>query len=649
MTPREVEERGWDAVDVVFVTGDAYVDHPSFAMALLGRLLEDEGYRVAILSQPDWRSCEPWRAFGRPRLAFAVSAGNMDSMLNHYTASRKVRNDDAYSPGGQIGRRPDRATAVYCQRSREAFPGVPVITGGVEASLRRIAHYDYWSDKVRRSILLDAKADLLVYGMGERPLLEILSRLREGEPVRQIREVRGTVYRLGASEPAPAEQVVALPAFEEVEADKRAFARMARLAHLETNPFNARRLVQTHGRETVVVNPPALPLEEREMDRVYGLPYTRRPHPAYGDLRVPAYEVVKDSIQIMRGCFGGCSFCSITAHEGRVIQSRSQASVLAEIREMQRRPEFKGVISDLGGPTANMYRMNCTRPEVRAKCRRLSCVHPSICKLLGTSHAPLIDLLRASRQEPGVRKVFVASGVRMDLARHEPVYLRELAQHHTGGLLKVAPEHADPAVLKLMKKPAIDDFCGFDQAFRQASREAGKQQYLVPYFIAGHPGSTIDSMIHLAVFLKRSGHRPDKVQDFIPSPMDLSTCMYHTGIDPMSGESVHVARSGRERRLQRALLQFFKPENYFDVRRALEEAGRQDLIGSGLDCLIPARAPREAFQDTGPRRPRASQPEREGEEGESRPAGSGGYRPQRTSARRRSDGKTPRGRPRGEG
>jgi len=648
MTPAEVEARGWDGVDVVFVTGDAYVDHPSFAMALLGRLLEDDGYRVAILSQPDWHSCEPWRAFGRPRLAFAISAGNMDSMLNHYTASRKVRNDDSYSPGGQIGRRPDRATLTYCQRAREAFSGVPIIAGGVEASLRRIVHYDYWSDKVRRSIILDAKADLLVYGMGERPLLEIMARLRAGQPVRQIRDVRGTVHWLGASETPPGSEArvaqrdtITLPSYEEVLADKRAFARMTRTAHLETNPYNARRLVQYHGREAVVVNPPALPLEEPNMDRVYGLPYTRRPHPAYGDQRVPAYEVVKDSIQIMRGCFGGCTFCSITAHEGRVIQSRSRESVLAEIKRMQEQPEFKGVVSDLGGPTANMYRMNCSRPEVRQKCRRLSCVHPTVCKLLTTDHGPLIDLMRAARQEPGVRKVFVASGVRMDLAQREPEYLRELAQHHTGGLLKVAPEHADPEVLKLMKKPGIDDFCNFDQAFRQASQEVGKRQHLVPYFIAGHPGCSIESMITLAQFLKRTGHRPDKVQDFIPTPMDIATCMYYTELDPMSGEDVYVAKTGRERRLQRALLQFFKPENYFDVRRALEEAGRDDLIGGGAECLIPARPPKEALQAGPARRPRASRPGGHGPGGDC-PQGQGaaaGYRPDRKTARRRRAGK----------
>ena len=630
MTAEEIRARGWDAVDVVFVSGDAYVDHPSFANALLGRLLESEGYRVAILSQPDWHSCQPWQTFGRPRICFAISAGNMDSMLNHYTANRKVRNDDAYSPGGRIGCRPDRATIVYCQRAREAYKGVPVITGGVEASLRRIAHYDFWSDKVRRGILLDSKADLLVYGMGERAIVEVVRRLAAGAPIEQIRDLRGTAYRLGASHPPPSgDDTLRLPSYEEILADKRAFAEMTRIAHRQTNPYNARRLVQSHGAETVVINPPALPLEEADMDRVYGLPYTRRPHPRYGDQRIPAYDVIKDSIQIMRGCFGGCTFCSITAHEGQVIQSRSPQSVLAEIRRMAEEPDFKGVISDIGGPTANMYRMNCRRPEVRAKCRRPSCVHPTICKLLETSHDPLLELMKAARQEEGVRKVLVASGIRMDLAQRDPEYMKQLAQHHTGGRLKVAPEHTDPEVLQLMKKPAADDFVTFQQKFQQASQAAGKHQQLVPYFIASHPGCTIDSMIHLAQFLKRTGHRPDKVQDFIPNPMDIATCMFYTGLDPTTGKEVYVARTGHERRLQRALLQFFKPENYFDVREALTTAGRTDLIGNGADCLIPAHPPKEARQQQ-PKRTRGPQsPERT----------AAGYRPFRQTAQRREKGK----------
>jgi len=595
-TRAEMRDRGWDAVDVVLVSGDAYVDHPSFANGLIARLLEGAGYRVAVLAQPDWRTCAPWREFGRPRLFFGISAGNMDSMINHYTANRKVRNDDAYSPGGAIGRRPDRATLAYCQRAREAFPGVPVVAGGVEASLRRLAHYDYWSDTVRRSILLDAKADLVVFGMGERTVLEVARGLADGQSVRDLRHLRGVAYRLGASEPPPTgADTLELPDYESVVRDPLAFCELTRLSHLETNPHNARRLVQRHGREAVVVHPPALPLEQAEMDQVYGLPFTRRPHPSYGTARIPAFEVVQHSVQIMRGCFGGCTFCSITAHEGRIIQSRSQESVVTEIKLLAAQPGFKGTVSDIGGPTANMYQMRCTRPEVEAKCRRLSCVHPTICKLLGTDHGPLKSLMREARSVPGVDRVLVASGVRMDLARRDPEYLAELAAHHVGGHLKVAPEHTDPEVLRLMKKPAADDYLEFDKAFRDASRRVGKKQYTVPYFIASHPGSGLEEMIDLAVFLKRNGYKPDQVQDFIPSPFDIAACMYHTGLDPMTREPVKIVKGLRDRRMQRALLQFFKPENWFEVRRALEQAGRQDLIGSGCDCLIPDRPPREAL------------------------------------------------------
>jgi uncharacterized radical SAM protein YgiQ len=665
--------RGWDAVDVVFVTGDAYVDHPSFAMALLGRVLEAEGFRTAILSQPDWHSCEPWRTFGRPRLCFAVSAGNMDSMLNHYTAARKVRNDDAYSPGGKIGRRPDRATLAYCQRAREAYRGVPVIAGGVEASLRRLAHYDYWSDKVRRSIILDAKADLLVYGMGEQPLVEIVRRLAAGEPVERIRDVRGTVYRLGAREEVGGGEwtvesgrwkvdsgqwtvdsgpwtvsdrrtprhsllstihdprstihvprsTILLPSYEEVTADKRAFAAMTLAIHRETNPYSARRLVQYYGREAVVVNPPALPLSEAEMDRIYGLPFTRRPHPSYGRQRIPAYDVVKDSIQIVRGCFGGCAFCSLTAHQGRVIQNRSRQSVVEEIRRMAAEPDFSGVVSDIGGPTANMYGMHCGSPEMREKCRRPSCLHPTVCKMLVTDHGPLIELMREARRQEGVRQVLVASGVRMDLAARSTEYIKELSQHHTGGLLKVAPEHSDPEVLGRMHKPRIEQFEAFERKFRQAAAGAGKEQYLVPYFMAGHPGCDLHAMIHLAQFLKRTGYRPDKVQDFIPLPMDLATCMYYAELDPLTGESVYVPKGARERRLQRALLQFWKPENYADMREALEQAGREDLIGEGAECLIGEQPPNRT---AGEGRPKQSRPNRPGT----------GYRPHRKTAKRRT-------------
>jgi uncharacterized radical SAM protein YgiQ len=562
-------------------------------MSILGRVLEAAGYRVALLSQPDWRSCAAWRQFGPPRLFFAISAGNMDSMINHYTANRKLRNDDAYSPGGRIGLRPDRATLAYCQRAREAFRGVPVIAGGVEASLRRLAHYDYWSDKVRRSILMDSKADLLVFGMGEQSIVEIARRLSAGETIADLHEMRGVAYLLGASHPPP-EDALILPSFEEVRDDKQAFVEATRKIHQETNAYNARRLVQFHDRQKVVVNPPSLPISQAAMDRIYGLPYTRQPHPSYTE-PIPAYEMIKDSVTIMRGCFGGCTFCSITAHQGRVIQSRSQESVLYEIDQMARQDGFKGTISDIGGPTANMYEMQCTRPEVEAICRRQSCVHPTICKLLGTDHGPLIQLMRSSRSVPGVKQVLVASGIRMDLARRDPEYMRELTRHHVGGQLKVAPEHVDPEVLERMRKPCNDDFEQFAESFRRESLRAHKKQRLVPYFIASHPGSDLDSMIHLAVFLKQSGYRPDQVQDFIPAPMDVATCMYYTGIDPFSRQKVRVARQLKDRKLQRALMQFFKPENYFEVREALSQAGRKDLIGDGCDCLIPARPPREAL------------------------------------------------------
>ena len=594
-TPEEMRERGWDRPDIVFVSGDAYVDHPSFAMALLGRLLESCGYRVAILSQPDWHSCDAWRSFGPPRLFYAISAGNMDSMINHYTANRKVRNDDAYSPDGKIGMRPDRATLAYCQRAREAYKGIPVVAGGVEASLRRITHYDYWSDKVRRSILMDCKADLLGFGMGERGILEIANTLDDGGAIEDLHDLRGVAYRLGASNEPPTERTLELPSHEDAAADPIAFCDMTRIAHRETNPFNAKRLTQRHGRETVVVNPPALPLTRDEMDRVYDLPFTRRPHPMYGNATIPAHEVVKTSVQIMRGCFGGCTFCSITAHEGRIIQSRSQDSVMREMRRMKKDPGFSGVVSDIGGPTANMYEMRCSDPEVEKKCRRLSCVHPTICKLLGTDHGPLRSLMKKAREEPGIRKVFVASGIRMDLARLDEDYMDDLVQHHVGGYLKVAPEHTDPQVLDLMKKPDETDFVEFGRAFEKASKKAGKKQYLIPYFIASHPGSDLNAMIDLALFLKRNHYKPDQVQDFIPSPFDIAACMYHTGLDPHSKKPVAVAKHLRDRKLQRALLQFFKPENWFEVRKALLEAGRRDLIGNGCDCLIPAEPPKEAL------------------------------------------------------
>jgi uncharacterized radical SAM protein YgiQ len=656
-TAAEVRDRGWDAVDVVFVTGDAYVDHPSFAMAILHRVLEQAGFRVAVLSQPDWRSVEPWRQFGRPRLFYAVSAGNMDSLINHYTANKKVRNDDAYSPGGRIGLRPDRATLAYCQRCREAFPGVPVIAGGVEASLRRLAHFDYWSDSVRRSILLDAKADLVAYGMGEMTIVEIARRLADGQTVKNLRDLRGVTYALGAKESEEFQarpvqlpgfdHAELIPSYEDVKADKLAFAEATRIIHTNTNPFNAAALVQFHDRQAVVQNPPSFPLTREEMDAVYDLPFTRRPHPSYTE-PVPAHEMIKDSVTILRGCFGGCTFCSITAHQGRVIQSRSEASVLREVEKLAADPEFKGVISDVGGATANMYRMRCTRPEVEARCKRLSCVHPTICKLLGTDHDPLVKLLREVRQQPGIRKVFVASGIRMDLAQLSPEYVRELAEHHTGGRLKVAPEHTSPTVLEAMKKPPIDNFGVFAEQFKQASAEAGKpRQQIVPYFIASHPGSGLAEMIDLALYLKRSGYRPDQVQDFIPAPFDIATCMYYTGIDPFTKKPVASAHSLKDRKMQRALMQFFKPENYFEVREALTQTGRADLIG-GCEGLIPAQPPKEAIEA---RRRQANaalrndhyhsvanpaKGEPPGERKTPPQVGGKGYRPGRKSQRRRS-------------
>ncbi len=636
MTRAEMRARGWDEVDVVFVTGDAYVDHPSFAAAILGRVLEANGLRVGIVAQPRWTNCDAWREFGRPRLFFAVSAGNMDSMINHYTANRKVRNDDAYSPGGRIGLRPDRATLAYCQRAREAYKGVPVIAGGVEASLRRLGHYDYWSDTVRRSILLDSKADLVAFGMGESAIVEIARRLAAGEAVRDLRDVRGVAYVLGASESPPVgEGVATLPSFEEIQRDRYAFAEATRLIHLETNPYNARRLVQLHGDRAVVCNPPRLPESQAAMDFFYGLPYTRKPHPSY-DEPIPAYDVVKDSVTILRGCFGGCAYCSITTHQGRIVQSRSRESIVAEVAAMGTDAEFKGVVSDIGGPTANMYSMRCREPAVEAICKRLSCVHPKICPLLETDQGPIIDIMRQTRVQKGVRKVFVASGVRMDLACLDDEYIEELSAHHVGGHLKVAQEHSDATTLELMRRHGPEVFEAFDRRFRDASRRAGKEQYLVPYFIASHPGSDLDAMIDLALFLKRGGYRPDQVQDFIPAPFDIATCMYHTGLDPMTKKPAYAAKKMLDRKAQRALMQFFKPENWFEVRRALLDAGRGDLIGDGPEALIPSRPPHAAIDA---RRERAERDVKRGAgRGSAGRGGTRGYRPQRRGARRRKRG-----------
>jgi len=636
MSMDEAKARGWDELDVVFVTGDAYIDHPSFAMAILGRVLEASGYRVGIVAQPDWHNADAWRTFGRPRLFFAISAGNMDSMINHYTANRKVRNDDAYSPGGRIGLRPDRATLAYCQRAREAYKGAAIIAGGVEASLRRLAHYDYWSDTVRRSILLDAKPDLVAFGMGESTIVEIARRLDAGESVKDLRDLRGVAYAMGASETPPSgDDVVELPSYEQVKSDRFAFAEATRLIHMETNPYNARALVQYHDRQAIVCNPPPLPESQHNMDFFYDLPYTRKPHPSYTE-EIPAFQVVKDSVTIMRGCFGGCTYCSITTHQGRIIQSRSKDSIVSEVGRMSADEDFKGVVSDIGGPTANMYEMRCLKPEIEAICRRLSCVHPKICPLLGTDHGPLIEVMKESRDQKGVRKVLIASGVRMDLAQLSPEYMKELSAHHVGGHLKVAPENTDDATLALMKRPKLDNFEQFAEQFLAESKKAGKEQYLVPYFISAHPGTDLDAMIELALFLKHNGYKPEQVQDFIPAPFDIAACMYHTGLDPMTKKPVYVAKFLRDRKLQRALMQFFRPENYFLVRKALTQADRRDLIGDGCDCLIPAKPPKEAIAA---RRHAAQRFDTSGDHVHSRHRAPGaGYRPGRRSKRRRPRG-----------
>ncbi len=598
----DLEERGWDAVDIVIVSGDAYVDQAAFGPVLIARFLEGLGYRVGLIPQPDWRSAEPFRALGKPRLFFGVAAGNLDSMLNRLTAQKKNRAEDPYSPGGRTGLRPDRATVVYAQRCREAFPGVPVVLGGIEASLRRIAHYDYWSDTVRRSVLLDSKADLLVFGKGERPIREVAARLAAGEPVKAIRDVRGTAWVASKAETPPLladparyttdDKIVVLPSYEEVAADRLAYAKMAKAFQMETNPGNGRPLVQVHGDRAVYYNRPALPLEDGEgtdlgMDRLYDLPFVRAPHPMY-DEPIPAYETVKHSIVLMRGCFGGCTFCSITEHEGRVIQSRSTDSVLRELRVIERMGDFRGTITDLGGPTANMYKMHCKDKAIETRCRKLSCVHPGVCENLVTDHQPVRELMAAVRDDRAVKHAFIASGVRYDLAELDPEYVKDLATHHVGGHLSVAPEHCSDRVLAKMKKPGIAAFERFRAMFQSASAEAGKEQYDIPYFISGHPGCGLEDMVELALWLKGQGYRPRQVQDFIPTPMSIASAMYHTGVDPLTGEPVVVAKGLREKRLQKALLLYWDREHWPLAREALREAGRADLIGSGPGCLVPA-------------------------------------------------------------
>jgi uncharacterized radical SAM protein YgiQ len=597
---RDLEARGISELDILIVTGDAYVDHPAFGPVLIARFLEGRGYKVGIIAQPRWTSIEDIARLGRPRLFVGISAGNLDSMLNKLTAQKKVRGEDQYSPGGSTEARPNRATIVYANLCRQAFPGLPIVLGGIEASLRRIAHYDYWADQVRRSILLDAKADLLVFGMGERPAWEIAQRLDAGEPVSALTDIRGTAHVKNNRkewEPLLADvsrfttdgKLVVLPSYEEVTEGpnaKEAFAQMSRAFQYETNPHNGRPLLQAFGDQAVYFNRPALPLTEAEMDGLYDLPFARAPHPTYSE-KIPAFETVKHSIVTMRGCFGGCTFCSITEHEGRIIQSRSEASVLREVRALSRMGDFRGTITDLGGPTANMYKMTCKDEKTENACRRLSCVHPGICENLVTDHAPLIKLMKQVRKEQGIKRVYIASGVRYDLAERSPEFVRELAQHHTGGQLSVAPEHNNDGVLDKMKKPSIRSYERFAQAFCQASEEVGKEQYLIPYFITGHPGSTLKDTVELALYLKKNGMRPRQVQDFIPTPMAVATTMYYTGIDPLSMTPVYTARELREKRMMKALIFYWDETHWPMAREALHKAKMSHLIGTGPHCLVP--------------------------------------------------------------
>ncbi|MFN5451264.1 YgiQ family radical SAM protein [Bradyrhizobium sp.] len=628
MSRQEMDALGWDACDIVLVTGDAYVDHPSFGMAIIGRLLEAQGFRVGIISQPDWHSAEPFKALGRPRVFFGVTGGNMDSMVNRYTADRRIRSDDAYTPNGEGGKRPDRCTLVYAQRCREAFKDVPVVLGGIEASLRRIAHYDYWSDKVRRSVLADAKADILIYGNAERAVIEVAHRIAGGESPKDIQSVRGTaLFRKvpegfvelhtddldSADEGAAREKgdvVIRLPSCEQVEQDKEAYARASRVLHRESNPGNARPLVQRHGDRDLWLNPPPIPLTMAEMDSVYDLPYARAPHPSYGDAKIPAWDMIKFSVTIMRGCFGGCTFCSITEHEGRIIQSRSEESILQEIERIRdKTPGFTGVISDIGGPTANMYRMACKDPKVEAACRRPSCVFPEICPNLNTSHDDLIRLYRKVREVKGVKRVMVASGVRYDLAVESPAYIKELVTHHVGGYLKIAPEHTERGPLDKMMKPGIGTYDRFKEMFDAAAREAGKKYYLIPYFIAAHPGTSDEDMMNLALWLKRNRYRADQVQTFLPSPMATATAMYHTGVNPLRGvrrgasDKVEAIKGLKQRRLHKAFLRYHDPDNWPVLRDALRAMGRSALSGSRHDQLVPAHQPPGTGKAATTRRP----------------------------------------------
>ncbi len=612
-TRAEMDALGWDSCDIIIVTGDAYVDHPSFGMAIIGRLLEAQGFRVGIIAQPDWMSAQAFQSIGKPNLFFGITSGNMDSMVNRYTADRRIRHNDSYTPGDEGGKRPDRAVIVYAQRCREAFRDSPIVIGGIEASLRRIAHYDYWSDKVRRSVLVDSKADVLVYGNAERAIVEVAHRLAKGKAIAEMDDVRGLAFIKNAvpdgwvveaaddidnaPERAPrgSEQVVVrLPSFEQVSRDPEIYAQASRVLHRESNPGNARPLVQRHGDKEVWLTAPPIPLTTPEMDGIYDLPYARAPHPFYGEAKIPAWEMIRFSVNIMRGCFGGCTFCSITEHEGRIIQSRSEGSILREIEEIRDKVAgFTGIISDLGGPTANMYRMACKDKKTESLCHRLSCVYPDICKNLNTDHDPLIKLYQSARAIPGIKKIHIASGLRYDLAVRSPEYVRELVTHHVGGYLKIAPEHTEDGPLSKMMKPGMGSYDKFKQMFDQAAKDAGKQYFLIPYFIAAHPGTTDEDMMNLAIWLKKNKYRADQVQTFLPSPMSLSAAMYHSGVNPLrpvrrGGSEIVVSAKGlKQRRLHKAFLRYHDAENWPLLREALKSMGRADLIGPGKHHLIP--------------------------------------------------------------
>ncbi|MBV5341956.1 MAG: YgiQ family radical SAM protein [Deltaproteobacteria bacterium] len=570
-TEEEARQRGWSEFDVIFVSGDAYIDHPAFGVPLLARWLESHGFRVGIIAQPDWRSKEPFMTLGRPRFFFAVAAGAMDSMVAHYTPARKLRRDDAYTPGNRHGARPNRATTVYTSRLKEAFKDVPVVIGGIEASLRRFAHYDFWENKVRRSVLFDAKADLLIYGMAERPILELAERMRGGEPLGEIRDLRGTAYRCSGLGEAPG---IEIPSYEEILASREKFAEAFRLAYLQQNPWSAWIVSQRHGNQLLVCNPPALPLTEAEMDAVYDLPFEKGPHPSYHET-IPAWEQIKTSVTTHRGCFGGCAFCAITMHQGKVVQSRSKSSIIAEISAMTRKSWFRGSVSDIGGPTANMYGLGCGNMDAMKKCQRESCLFPAICPNLRTGDSAATRLLQAARSLVGVKHTAVSSGVRYDLLERQPAYFSELIGHHVSGLLKIAPEHLVDGVTEIMRKPGKKTFETFLSRFREESDRLGKRQFIVPYLISGHPGCTLADMLELALILKKMGMKVEQVQDFTPTPGTVATCMFHSGIDPMSGKSVYVATSDREKGLQKSLLLWHLPAERGKVLEALKELGRE--------------------------------------------------------------------------